>query len=269
MKAWSVSWNTATASFDKFRIVQIRRTGKGCLSYLLISGEEGMVVDASLPVEVYERMLLEEGVSLKFTIDTHIHADHLSRSKELADKFRVPYYLPPQDRASFDFRRLEEDIRLQVGDVFVKAIHTPGHTLESTCLLIDGKVLLTGDTLFIDSIGRPDLKLSPKETRKKATLLYHSLQKLMSMNESIIVMPGHTSKPVDFDKIPVMAHLSSIKDNVKMLNLAEDDFVGTLLRRIPPTPPNYLSIVEKNISGDYADAVTPDLEAGANRCAIF
>ena len=268
MKAWSTAWNTATITFDNFKIIQYRRTGKGCLSYMVVSGNEAIVVDASLPVEAYEQALAEQGLLLKFTVDTHIHADHLSLSKELAEKFNVPLYLPAQNKVAFNFKPLTEDVILKVGSVSIRAIKTPGHTLESMSYLIDGKVLLTGDTLFVNSIGRPDLKASTEEVKQKASLLFHSLQKLTVLDDNIIVLPGHTSKPVEFNHVPIQATLTSIKHNVSMLHLSENEFMQTILQRIPPTPANYLAIVEKNISGDYQGVNPADLEAGANRCAI-
>jgi glyoxylase-like metal-dependent hydrolase (beta-lactamase superfamily II)/rhodanese-related sulfurtransferase len=268
MKAWSIAWNTATLTFSNFSVVQYRRTGKGCLSYMIISDGEAIVVDASLSVETYEQVLREQGLSLKFTVDTHIHADHLSRSKQLAHKFNVPFYLPAQNKVTFDFKPIVEDVSLKVGKVSIKAIKTPGHTLESMAYLVEDKVLFTGDTLFIDSIGRPDLKASTEKIKQKAGLLFHSLQKLTALDDGIIVLPGHTSKPVDFNNIPIQASLTSIKQNVSMLHLSEEEFVQTILLRIPPTPANYLAIVEKNIAGSYDDVSPEELEAGANRCAI-
>ncbi|RPD44020.1 MBL fold metallo-hydrolase [Paracnuella aquatica] len=268
MKAWSMAWNTAVLTFENFEVIQFRRTGKGCLSYMIISRKEAVIIDASLPVADYEQFLSERGITLKFVMDTHIHADHLSRSKQLAEKFNIPFYLPVQDKITFNFKPLGDNVTVTVGNISIRSIHSPGHTLESTSYLIDDKLLLTGDTLFIESIGRPDLKASPEEARHKASLLYHSLQKLIALNENIIVLPGHTSKPVEFNSIPIQASLSSIKQNVSMLHLKEEEFVQTILQRIPRTPANYLAIVEKNIKGEYDDVNPVELEAGANRCAI-
>jgi len=89
MKGWSLSWNTAKLLFPAFEIIQLRRTGKGCLSYIIASGKEAIVVDASLPVEVYQDVLIKEGLELKYVIETHIHADHLSRSKQLAESYNA------------------------------------------------------------------------------------------------------------------------------------------------------------------------------------
>jgi glyoxylase-like metal-dependent hydrolase (beta-lactamase superfamily II) len=235
---------------------------------MLVSGNEAAVIDASLPVEVYQQVLAERNIKLKFAMDTHLHADHLSRSRQLAEQCKVHLYLPAQAKVSFQFKPVTEETVLTVGHATIRSIHTPGHTLESTSYLIDNKALLTGDTLFVDSIGRPDLKASTEEVKHKAGLLYHSLQDLMTLNENIIVLPGHAGKPVEFNNIPMQATLHEIKKNVALLHLDEEQFIQTVLQRIPPTPANYLAIVERNVAGDYDDLNPMDLEAGANRCAI-
>lgn len=268
MKGWSLSWNTARISFPNFEIVQFRRTGKGCLSYMVASNNEAVVVDASLAIEVYLEVLHREKVTLKYVAETHIHADHLSRSKQLAEHSGVTLNLPASNKVKFDFIPVEENNLFNIGIIRIKALKTPGHTLEGISYLIDDKVLLTGDTLFINGVGRPDLKANNDEAIQKSRLLYQSLQKLLALNENIIVMPAHTSQPVEFDNIPIQTTIGSIKKNVAMLQLGEEEFVNTILQRIPPTPANYLSIVEKNIKGDFNDLNTVELEAGANRCAI-
>ncbi len=268
MKGWSLAWNTAKMSFDDFQIIQVRRTGKGCLSYVIASNGEAVVVDASLSLDVYEQILEQYDLTLKYVIETHIHADHLSRSKQLAEKSKVPLYLPVPNKVTFEFKSIDDAATFHVGDIIIKAIQTPGHTLESTSFLVDDKVLLTGDTLFTNGVGRPDLKSSAEEAFQKSKLLYQSLQKLLSLKDDIIVLPAHTNQPVDFDGKPVEAILSEIKKNVTMLSLSEEIFINTLLQRIPATPENYLSIVEKNLKGDFSDINPVDLEAGPNRCAI-
>jgi glyoxylase-like metal-dependent hydrolase (beta-lactamase superfamily II)/rhodanese-related sulfurtransferase len=268
MKGWTLSWNTAKLSFKDFDILQIRRTGKGCLSYIIISGYESIIVDASLPVEVYEEFLRQHDLGLKYVIETHIHADHLSRSKRLAENNNVPLYLPLPNKVQFEFQPIAPDQVFHLGNIAIKTLQTPGHTMESTSFLIDDRVLLTGDTLFTNGVGRPDLKSTTEETTKKARLLYQSLQKILALDEHIIVLPAHTSQPVDFDSKPIRATLSSIKMNVPLLKLNETDFIKTLLERIPPTPANYLSIVESNISGSVDNINSIELEAGANRCAV-
>ena len=268
MKGWSLSWNTAKLSFPVFEIIQFRRTGKGCLSYIISSNNEAIVIDASLPIEAYEDVLQKDNLKLKYVIETHIHADHLSRSKQLAETNNVTLHLPVPNKVVFDFIPVNETTVFQIGNIKIRVIQTPGHTLEGVCYLVNDKVLLTGDTLFINGIGRPDLKANNEEATQKSKMLYQSLQKLSAMDENIIVLPAHNSQPIDFDNTPIQATIGNIKKSVAMLQLKEEEFINAILQRIPPTPANYLAIVEKNLKGDFSDINPVDLEAGANRCAI-
>lgn len=201
-------------------------------------------------------------------VETHIHADHLSRAKQLAERSKAALHLPVPNKVSFGFTPINEENVLQIGGINIKPIQTPGHTIESISYLINDKVLLTGDTLFINGVGRPDLKASDEEAIQKSKTLYHSLQRLLALDENIIVMPAHTSQPIDFDSTPIQTTIGNIKQTVAMLKLSKEEFVNTLLQRIPPAPANYLLIVERNIEGDFSDINPVDLEAGANRCAV-
>lgn len=268
MKAWSLSWNTAKITFPNFEIIQLRRTGKGCLSYIVISNNEAIIVDASLPTDIYEQILEQENLTLKCVIETHIHADHISRSKQLAENNTVPLFLPHPNNVTFDFEPINNNTIFELGNIKIKAIKTPGHTLESTIFLIDEKVLLSGDTLFTNGVGRPDLKANNDEALEKTKKLYQSLQIVLALDESTIVLPSHTSQPVDFDSQPIQTTIGFVKNNVAMLQLNEKDFADIILKRIPPTPTNYLEIVALNLKGDFGDINPIDLEAGANRCAI-
>jgi glyoxylase-like metal-dependent hydrolase (beta-lactamase superfamily II) len=268
MKGWSLAWNTAAINFPTYKVIQVRRTGKGCLSYIVAGDRTAVVIDASLPVDVYKSVLAKEGLSLIAVLETHIHADHLSRSKQLANEFNVDLFLPIPNKVSFGFRALHHDQILSFEDLTFKVIATPGHTIESVTLLLNDNVLFTGDTLFANSVGRPDLKAQPEEVKPRAELLYNSLQMLIKMNESLIILPAHASEPIDFDHQPVMSNLKDVAQN-KILRLTKEDFVDTVLHELPPTPPNYSSIIEKNLSGDQVSNIeSMDLEAGANRCAI-
>jgi glyoxylase-like metal-dependent hydrolase (beta-lactamase superfamily II) len=268
MKAWSLAWNKAELKDSRLKIIQIRRTGKGCLSYLVGSGNEAIVVDASVNPGVYTNLAKENNWQIKYVIDSHIHADHLSRSRELARITKSELFMPDQDRVNFSFNKFHNDDTLKFGSSYLKAIHTPGHTIESMAYLINDKYLFTGDTLFTNGVGRPDLKADADATRAKSKVLYQSLQKLLTLADDITVLPGHTSEPIEFDNKVVQTALGVLKKNVGMLKLDEGDFINALLQRIPATPPNYLSIVEKNLKGDFSDINPIDLEAGANRCAI-
>jgi len=171
-------------SIPNFEIIQLRRTGKGCLSYIVVSNKEAFVVDASLPIEVYEQILEQQKLTLKYVIETHIHADHISRSKQLADHNKVPLFLPYQNKVSFDFKPIDGNTVFELANIKIKAIKTPGHTLESTTFLIDKKVLLSGDTLFTNGVGRPDLKANNNEALEKAKSLYQSLQTILALEDT-------------------------------------------------------------------------------------
>lgn len=269
MKAWSMAWNKAEMKLSEdIELIQVRRTGKGCLSYIIASKGLALVIDPSLNIAEYESLLKEKGLELKYVLETHIHADHLSRARLLAEKHSAELFLPEKSKVHFPFIPLKDGDVLTLENISLKVLYTPGHTLDSSCFLINGQVLITGDTLFTNSVGRPDLKADADTTKEKARLLYHSLQKLLCLKDDVIVLPAHTSKPVEFDNNIIQASLAQIKSSVSILQLDEEDFVTDLIQRIPPTPANYLIIAEKNLEGDFKDVNPIELEAGANRCAV-
>jgi glyoxylase-like metal-dependent hydrolase (beta-lactamase superfamily II) len=270
MRAWSLAWNSAEVPVpgSDAQIVQVRRMGKGCLSYVIVSGGEAAVIDAALDPEVYLDLASAYGWTITNVLETHVHADHLSRSRRLAELNGATVRLPDQDRVSYPFEPVRDANTLEVGAARLVAIRTPGHTPESTCYLLDDKALFTGDTLFLEGVGRPDLEASPEETRARAHALYRSLERILDLPPATLVLPGHTSEPVAFDGKPLVGTLAEVREKVEALGASEDDFVETILGRIPPTPPNHHRIVELNEAGLFPDGEPTDLEAGANRCAV-
>lgn len=268
MKGWSLAWNVAHQQFNGFEVWQIRRTGKGCLSYIITSDNEATIVDASLPVEVYTQLINQHHLSVKYVIETHVHADHLSRSKEVAEYFHAPLYLPVPNKVQFEFNPINADTIFSIGSIMLQSIPTPGHTLGSYTFYFPNNILITGDTLFTNGVGRPDLKSTTDESREKAHLLFQSLNKLLSLPDSVVILPAHTNKPAEFDNKLIQSTIGEAKKNIAMLQSSEEEFISSLLQKLPPTPPNFLSIVEKNISGNYEGINPVDLEAGANRCAV-
>src|SRR5574341_2416923 len=249
-------------------VIQTRRVGKGCLSYLIGSQGEAAVIDAALSPEVYLDLAKSRGWSIKAVLDTHIHADHLSRSRLLAEQSGATLYLPDQRRVMYSFTPLRNGSIIKVGEAALMVIQTPGHTVESMSYLLDRQALFTGDTLFLQGVGRPDLHATTEETRSHAHLLYHSLHHhLLLFPAHTLVLPGHTNTPTPFDKIPLTATLGDLWNKVELLRLSESEFVETLVSRIPPTPPNHERIVHLNEAGELIENPT-ELEAGANHCAI-
>jgi glyoxylase-like metal-dependent hydrolase (beta-lactamase superfamily II)/rhodanese-related sulfurtransferase len=270
MKAWSLAWNTAkvTTTLAEVSILQIRRTGKGCLSYIVASGGEALVIDASLDERVYIGLAMRQRWQIKYVLDTHLHADHLSRARVLAGQTGATLLLPKSDKFQFSYQPVTSQTSLPLGKTTLKAISTPGHTLESFSYLVGESVLFTGDTLFVDGIGRPDLKASPNEIRQKAGLLYQSIHKLLALPQSLQVLPGHTSRPVAFDEEPIVTTIGKLVAKLSWVKVSEEEFAERVLAKIPATPPNYLTISELNGGGEFSGVDPLEMEAGANRCAI-
>jgi len=168
----------------------------------------------------------------------------------------------------YSFSPVADQEVICVGNSKLQFFNTPGHTSESTTIKVDDVAIITGDTLFIDGIGRPDLKANEVEATIKSKQLHHSLSMLFSLSYSLLVLPAHTSKPVLFDGKLIGEMLSVLKDKLDLLKLSEKEFVKHTLSRIPPTPPNYLTITSLNRKGSYGGQQLADLEAGGNHCAI-
>jgi rhodanese-related sulfurtransferase len=134
MKGWSLAWNTAMVPMTdaSATVIQVRRTGKGCLSYVVGFAGEALVVDPSVSSEVYIETARANGWTIRAVLETHVHADHVSRARDLVSKTGAALYLPSQDRVTFPFTSVAHGQRISVGDAVVTAIHTPGHTQEST-----------------------------------------------------------------------------------------------------------------------------------------
>lgn len=270
MKAWSLAWNAARAFLNDARthVIQIRRTGKGCLSYLVTSGNEAVVIDPSVSPDTYEELARRSNARITHVLETHIHADHLSRSRQLAALTGATLHLPAQHRVSFAFSALAEGDRIAVGDAELTVLNTPGHTMESVSFVLGEAAVFTGDTVFIDGVGRPDLHADADAARHRARLLYRSLQSIRQLHPDAVVLPAHTNKPVAFDARPVAATIAEVASWLDGWLASEAAFVDRLVSRLPDTPPNFVTIVELNEHGELPAGDVTDLEAGANRCAI-
>lgn len=270
MKAWSLAWNGAEAPIPESnaQVIQVRRTGKGCLSYIVGSGSEAVLIDAALAPEVYLDLASKHGWSIMSVLETHVHADHLSRSRKLAELSEATLYLPDQNRVSYSFVPIRDGNTLDIGATRLTAVHTPGHTPESTSYLLDDRALFTGDTLFLGGVGRPDLEANPEEAQARAHALFGSLGRILALPPETLILPGHTGEPVAFDGEPVAGTLAGVREEVALLDAPEEDFVEKILARIPPTPPNHHRIVELNEAGVLPGGDPTDLAAGANRCAV-
>lgn len=198
------------------------------------------------------------GVRIAHVIDTHVHADHYSGGPELARRSGAPYYLHEsnQGRVGFEFTPLHDGQRLASGNVLVDVVHTPGHTPDSVCLMVrdlrrgdEPWFVITGDTLFVGAVGRPDLA---GQEREMAAQLYDTLQtKLLTLPADLEIYPGHqagsacgaglSGKPA--------STLGFEKRFNPMLSMSKDAFVDALTAEIPPQPTDMARIVEANLRG--------------------
>jgi glyoxylase-like metal-dependent hydrolase (beta-lactamase superfamily II) len=270
MNAWSLAWNAADVPFAdaSARVIQGRRTGRGCLSYIVASHGDAAVIDPSVMPEVYLEIARQNGWSIRYALDTHVHADHLSRARGLARVTDAALLLPAQNRARFTFTPIRDGEQIRLDGATLRALHTPGHTNESMSYVLNAVAVFTGDTLFTNGVGRPDLHADPDATRARGRLLFASLDRLRRLPPDIAVLPAHASEPIAFDGRPVVARMSDAARWLASWMTPESAFVDRVTSNLPPTPPNFIRIVDLNEAGDFAADDPIELEAGANRCAI-
>jgi len=270
MKAWSLAWNSADVPLKSTstRVIQVRRTGKGCLSYVVASGGEAAVFDPSLPPEVYLNLASQHDWRIRYVLDTHIHADHLSRARLLAASAGATLFLPDQRRVRFAFAAIGDGDQITMGSSTITARRTPGHTEESTSYMLNDDALLTGDTLFVNGVGRPDLHADAVGARERARALFSSLFALRALGPDVLVLPAHTSEPAAFDGRPIATRMAEIGTWLSPWLSSEIAFIDRVVSRLPDTPPNFARIVELNEAGELPAGDPTELEAGANRCAV-
>ena len=272
MRAWSGAWNLAevTVAVQGLRVIQVRRTGKGCLSYVVGAGAEATVIDASVRPEVYLRIAAANGWAITTLVETHVHADHLSRAHALHRATSARLILPAQHRVSFPHTAVTDGESWETGAAAARmtALHTPGHTGESMCVLLGERWLFTGDTLFLDGVGRPDLEGGAGEAEARAHDLYRSLARIRSLSSGTAVLPAHVSAAIPFNRVPCASTLGEVEKRTPILAAGEAVFVRAILESLPPAPANFSRIAQLNERGEIPPpGEEADLEAGANRCA--
>ncbi|WP_442598251.1 MBL fold metallo-hydrolase [Neobacillus sp. D3-1R] len=252
-------------------IYQFVRIGKGCLSYLIESNGKGALIDTNRMLEPYEAFIREHQIQLTHVLDTHLHADHISGGRKIAEKLGATYYLPPKDagEVTFEYQQINDGDEYQVGDTTIKAVYSPGHTIGSTSFVVDDQYLLTGDILFIDSIGRPDL--AGKAEDWVGDLRNTLYKRYKELTDELLVLPAHfmTSQEMNEDG-SVSRKLGRLYKENHGLNIeSEDEFRRTVTENLPPQPNSYQEIRETNMG-----KITPEkekqreMEIGPNRCAV-
>jgi hydroxyacylglutathione hydrolase len=174
---------------------------RGCAAYLLGCGTlgRGAVIDARIEdVNAYIEFAASKNMRITHVIDTHVHADHRSGGRQLSAQSGARYCLHESADVAFEFTPVHDGEEIELGNTRIEALHTPGHSPESICLLVtdlkrgpEPWFVLTGDTLFVGAVGRPDL---PGHARENAALLHESLHgKLLTLADDVEIFPGHFS----------------------------------------------------------------------------
>ncbi|HEY3219483.1 MAG TPA: MBL fold metallo-hydrolase [Gemmatimonadales bacterium] len=259
-------------------VVQLDRVGKGALSYVLVSDGDAIVVDPGRHLERYDALLTELRATAAAVVDTHIHADYLSGARAAAARWQVPYFLHPHDAVSpynqtpgkLTYQALSDGDTIAFGRATLRAAHVPGHTLGSVALLADDGLALTGDFLFVKSVGRPDLA---GQSESWAKLLWQSLERArQTWPGDLLVLPAHyaseTERRADraiaarFDVITATNTAAAIQD--------ERVFLKWIADHAATFPDAYRTIKESNLGlVELLDADAEVLESGPNQCAVM
>ena len=246
----------------------------GCLahaSYLLASEGEAVVVDPQRDVELYLKAAAEHGVKIRHIFESHLHADFVSGHRELAARTGATIYMGAQAGATFPHVPVRDGFELKFGKASIRVLETPGHTPESICLVVTDEeksaapwAVLTGDTLFIGDVGRPDL--SPRHSPAQlAGLLYDSLHdKLLTLADNVLVYPAHGAGSLCGKNM--RAERSSTIGTERLTNYAlqiksREEFVTQLTSHLPARPEYFLKDAEINRTGAAALSDLPPLQA--------
>jgi glyoxylase-like metal-dependent hydrolase (beta-lactamase superfamily II) len=279
MEAWGnfYYWRPV-AETERFSLFQVVRPARGCLSHVLVSEHHAAVFDPARHIETYHELATSVGAQIELVLDTHLHADHLSGGPALGERDRIPYHLHPYDAihpmdmlpARIAYRPLEAGQTLRIGSAEVRVLHFPGHTLGMVAFLIEGRYLLSGDSLFLEAVARPDLG---GKAEAWTPLLYESLKRMEELPDDTLVLPAHFSDIATADATGVFrATLGELKGrNPGLLKLAEGEkaFCDYILANLPEFPAAYVEIKRAN-----AGLVSPnerkaqELELGRNICAV-
>jgi len=240
-------------------------------SYLLASEGEAVVVDPQRDVELYLEAAAGHGLTIRHIFETHLHADFVSGHKELAARTGATIYIGAQAGAQFPHVPVSDGFELKFGKASIRVLETPGHTPESICLVVTDReksiapwAVLTGDTLFIGDVGRPDL--SPRHTSAQlAGMLYDSLHtKLLTLPDNVLVYPAHGAGSLCGKNM--RAERSSTIGTERLTNYAlqikdREEFTAQLTSNLPARPEYFMKDAEINRTGAAFLSELPALRA--------
>ena len=233
----------------------------GCASYLIGCEAEGVaaVIDPDRNVKKYLEVATARGLKITHIIETHLHADHVSGNTDLTARTSADIYLHEASGAEFEHKPLRDGEIITLGNIRLKVVHTPGHTPESITLLVSDTtraeepwLALTGDTLFVGDIGRPDL-VGAKAANGLASDMHTSLfEKLLPLDDSLLVYPGHGAGSLCGKSIGAMRSTTlgfERKYNPALTPRKQDEFVAFATSNLPEQPGNHRRIKSLNRAG--------------------
>lgn len=258
-------------------VIQLDRVGKGALSYVLVSDGDAVVVDPGRHVDPYDALLRELGATAVAVVDTHMHADYLSGACVAAARWHVPYFVHPEDaRSPYDgaagrlaFQPLTEGDTIAFGRATLRAMHVPGHTQGSLALVAAGTLALTGDFVFVQSVGRPDLG---GQSDAWTARLWDSLERARrEWPGDLLVLPAHYAGESErrADR-SVAARFDIIAATNEPVGIRDPNAFRAWIAHHASTPPDsYRTIKLANLGlMDVSAADAEILEFGANQCAV-
>jgi hydroxyacylglutathione hydrolase len=248
----------------------------GCLSeaaYFIASEGEAAVIDPLRDVDTYLKKAEENGVKIKYIFETHFHADFVSGHLELSKKTGAPIIYGPQTKAGFDIHMAKDGEEFSIGKLKLKVLHTPGHTLESTCYLLHDEnskpyCVFTGDTLFVGDVGRPDLFSGNLTKEELAGFMYESLQtKIKPLADNVIVYPAHgpgssCGKNLGPQTFSTIGEQKS--SNYALQDMSKEDFIKAVTEGLAK-PPAYFP-VNARINKEGYDSV--DMETSLTPLSV-
>ena len=245
-------------------------------SYYIESEGEAVIIDPIRDSEPYLSLLKTRNANLKYILETHFHADFVSGHIELATLTNAQIVFGPNANTSYKCIVADDQEEFCVGELVFRVLHTPGHTMESTCYLLLSKeniekAVFTGDTLFVGEVGRPDLAVNPNLTSMDlAKKLYHSIHNiLMKLSDDVVVYPGHGAgsacgKNISKERESTIGMQK--KCNYALQSMSEDKFVEIVLDGIAPAPIYFAHDVNLNKNG--YQSVSDTLSKSLNQLSV-
>lgn len=262
----------SVAAGPDYELFQFIRPGKASCSYGLLCGTQMMLFDPSRNLDFYLGFAAEKGCRITKTFETHLQADYIAGSRDIAKRTGADFFANDGDfkgsNNPYIPLRDGETQTFTLGGPTVRVLFTPGHTPGSTSFLIDERFLITGDLIFIHSVGRPDLGGRMEEW---AALLYHSLRLVQQLDHRLVVLPGHYIDWQEANADLIFSRgLAEVLERNKNIYALDDlaAFVGFITENMRPQPEEYavIRLVNANLREENDDR-QEELDLGKNECA--